>query len=88
MRSTTTPRFWKTYRDLPKEIKQQAKQTYTMWKRKPYHSSLHFKEVSKDVYSVRIGRGWRALGLRENTDKIAWFWIGSHEEYNNLIKQL
>ncbi len=29
----------------------------------------------------------RALGIRQE-DTLIWFWIGSHEEYNNLIAQL
>lgn len=32
---------------------------------------------------VRIGEHYRALGLREG-DIIAWFWIGTHEEYNRF----
>jgi len=32
-----------------------------------------------------IGRGYRALGVRNN-DCIVWLWIGSHEEYDKLLK--
>jgi hypothetical protein len=32
---------------------------------------------------VRIGDHYRALGLREG-EVLAWFWIGTHEEYNNF----
>ena len=60
-----------------------------MWKQNPYHPSLQFKPIhpSKPIYSVRIGIGWRAVEVKDN-DTIVWFWIGSHEEYNNLISQL
>jgi hypothetical protein len=27
------------------------------------------------------------LGVREIKNTMTWFWIGSHEEYNKLIKQ-
>jgi hypothetical protein len=39
------------------------------------------------IYSVRIGIGYRALGLREE-DRVFWFWIGSHAEYDELLKRL
>jgi hypothetical protein len=50
------------------------------------HPSLQFKRIHghETLFSVRIGRGWRALGLREG-DTITWFWIGSHAEYDQLI---
>jgi len=31
--------------------------------------------------------GWRVLGLVEG-DYILWFWIGSHNAYNKLLRQL
>jgi len=39
------------------------------------------------MYSVRVGKGWRALGLVEG-DTISWFWIGSHADYEKLLSQL
>jgi hypothetical protein len=47
---------------------------------------LHFKQVSdrEPLYAVRVGIGWRALGLLEG-EAINWFWIGSHAEYDKLI---
>jgi hypothetical protein len=60
-----------------------------LWKNNPRHASLRFKKVhsTEPVYSVRIGRDWRALGLLEG-DIMVWFWIGSHAEYNHLVSQL
>jgi hypothetical protein len=39
------------------------------------------------VYSVRVGIGWRALGLKVE-DAMVWFWIGSHSEYEVVIGEL
>jgi len=39
------------------------------------------------IYSVRVGMGWRALGLLEE-ETIYWFWIESHAEYDDFIKRL
>lgn len=56
----------------------------------PHHSSLQFKRVSQrqPVYSVRVGIGYRALGLLQQADHIYWFWIGAHAEYDELLKRL
>jgi hypothetical protein len=89
MNSKTTRDFWKCFHRLPKTVKLQAIVVYQQWQNNPFHQSLHFKPVGQNVpvYSVRIGRDWRALGLlKENT--VTWFWIGSHEDYNNLLKKM
>ena len=45
-----------------------------------------FKKIDHtgNVYSVRVGLGYRALG-RVDRDVIVWFWIGSHKEYDRLV---
>jgi hypothetical protein len=72
---------------LPDSVKAQARKSYRLWKVNPAHPSLHFKRVhpTEPLYSVRVGLGWRALGLRD-ADQITWFWIGSHTDYDRLIK--
>ena len=90
MKSKVLPGFKKAFKGLPKEIKQQAKKAYKRWKQNPFEKSLQFKQIhpTKPIYSVRITLDWRALGIRNPKDLTTWFWIGSHEEYNKLIKQL
>ena len=56
---------------------------YALWKRDLYHASLHFEERRNGICVVRIGDHYRALGLRAD-ETIAWFWIGTHEEYNRF----
>ena len=49
---------------------------------------LHFKQVHDEhPYSVRVSLSYRALDVIEN-ETIVWFWIGSHQDYNNLVSQL
>ena len=43
---------------------------------------------SKPIYSVRVTLNWQALGVRESKNTVTWFWIGSHEEYNKLMRRL
>ncbi len=90
MISHVLPSFIKSYRNLPKEIKHQARSAYKRWQKNPFDKSLEFKQVhqTRPIFSVRIGLRWRALSVRESKNIVTWFWIGSHEEYNKLIKQL
>ena len=86
MKSRLNEEFLKCFRRLPDEVKELARNNYKLWVADPMHPSLHFKRVGikKPIYSVRIGIGWRALGLLDG-DTITWFWIGSHAEYDRLI---
>lgn len=88
MNSRTTKAFWQHYWALPPEIRARARQAYdALWRDNPAHPSLFFKRVqeSRPLYSVRIGRAYRALGLLK-ADTLTWFWIGTHDEYERLIK--
>jgi plasmid maintenance system killer protein len=89
LNSKTTERFRKAFDNLPENIKKSAKKNYSLWRNDPFHNSLKFKRISqtKDIYSIRIGKGWRALGLKKD-EYMIWFWIGSHSEYDRLIKDL
>ena len=41
--------------------------------------------MKDDVWSVRINRNYRALGIRD-ADAVVWFWIGTQREYDKLLK--
>jgi hypothetical protein len=47
---------------------------------------LHFKKVGK-VWSIRIMLDYRALAVKDGNDLI-WVWIGTHDEYERMIKVL
>lgn len=89
MTSHTTDRFRKAFQQLPTHIQRKAREAYKLWKDDPYNSTLQFKQVHADrpIYSVRVGIGWRALGVKTGDDVI-WFWIGSHADYDKLLAQL
>ena len=76
-------RFWKCFEKLSPAMQKLAREKYVLWKRNPYHRSLHFEERRNGICVVRIGEHYRALGLRED-NIVAWFWIGTHEEYNRF----
>jgi hypothetical protein len=87
--SGTTKRFRKLFADLPDDVQQQARSKFSMWLENPRHPSLHFKKVSdtQPVWSVRVNRSYRALGIREG-DYVEWFWIGPHDEYERMLRIL
>lgn len=89
MISLTTKKFWDCYNALPKHIQQRAQKAYKLFQENKDHPSLRFKKVLEDplVYSVRISQAYRALGVK-SSDEIIWFWIGSHDDYELLLKQM
>jgi hypothetical protein len=89
MNSRLTEEFVRLFSRLPEAIQSQARRSYRLWRADSTHPGLHFKQVhgSEKIYSVRVGLGWRAVGLVEG-DTIHWYWIGSHADYDKLLKQL
>jgi len=87
MKHLTLPRFWRHFQRLPKEVQDLAGKNFQLLKTNPTHPSLHFKKIGQQnqLWSVRIGRRYRALG-REQPEGIVWFWIGSHDEYDQMLK--
>ncbi len=84
--SRTTRQFREAFASLPEEVRQHARRAYGLFRADPHHASLRFKKVDKEssVYSVRIGLGYRALGVLDGTT-VVWFWIGSHADCDRLL---
>jgi hypothetical protein len=88
MISRTTDRFWRCYKELPEEIKKEAKKAYNLFIIDPYSPGLRFKRIhsTRPIFSLRITRDYRAVGIKQDENMI-WFWIGSHSDYENLLKK-
>jgi hypothetical protein len=88
MNSVTTARFRACFEKVPLHIQQLSRKAYHLWKENPEHPSLQFKLIaaSDSLYSVRISLGYRALGVKEDETMI-WFWIGSHADYEKMLKE-
>lgn len=84
--SRITRSFRTSFAALPEEIQAQARRAYRLFRADPAHPSLRFKKVeqTENVYSVRIGLGYRALGVLQGS-VVTWFWIGSHADYDRLV---
>jgi hypothetical protein len=80
----TDPDFWKHYQNLAPSVQRIANRNFQILKANPAHPSLHFMQVGR-FWSVRVGLHYRALAVRD-ADDIIWFWIGSHAEYDELLR--
>lgn len=85
MRHFRDPRFKPLYDALPPRVRALADKNFALLKRDPKHPSLHFKHIKDGLWSARVGRDYRALAL-EGRDGFQWFWIGSHADYDRLIR--
>jgi len=86
MQSRATRQFWRFFFDLPSDIQRDAKRAYRLFLNNPAYPGLQFKKLEGEdnIYSARIGLAYRALGVM-NQDRIVWYWIGSHSEYDRLV---
>ncbi|MEI8373700.1 MAG: hypothetical protein WCJ35_12805 [Planctomycetota bacterium] len=86
MKHFTLPCFWRRYRQLPKEVRELADKNHGLLNSDPQHPSLQLKKIgkAKQLWSVRVGMHYRALGF-DKPEGIVWFWIGSHAEYDKVL---
>jgi hypothetical protein len=78
-----TASFWRSYHALPQDIRDRAEKAFALLKSDPRHPSLRFKKVGT-LWSARVGRDHRALAI-EDSNGLAWIWIGTHADYDRLI---
>ncbi len=79
-----TPDFWHCYRHLPPEVRDLVDEKFALLQRDPHHPSLRLKKVAS-FWSARVGLRYRVLA-RDRAEGLVWFWIGSHSEYDKLLK--
>jgi hypothetical protein len=86
MQSRTTRQFRSLFSALPADVQREAQRAYRLFQANPAHPGLHFKKLEGegDIYSARIGMGYRALAVMRK-DRLVWYWIGSHSDYDRLI---
>ena len=80
----TTNRFRKSFENLPEPVKNMSKTNFNLLEANPSYPSLHFKKVGK-LWSVRAGLNYRALAAEDGDDFI-WVWIGTHDEYERMLR--
>lgn len=89
MRSVVTTEFRRNFSKLPGHLQNAARKAYQLWKHDPSYPSLKFKKIheTKPIYSARITGSYRAVCIKEE-DVFIWFWVGTHSEYDVLLKNL
>ena len=89
MNSHANERFWEAFRGLPAEVQRTARRAYRAFRANPFHPGLQFKQIHphRPIFAVRVGLGHRALGVH-HSERIVWFWVGTHAEYNRLLSQM
>jgi hypothetical protein len=70
---------------LPGEVRKIADKQYRLWLENLSHASIKFKKVGR-FWSARITDAYRSVGVKDE-DAIVWFWIGTHAEYDTLLKR-
>lgn len=78
------PDFWRLYEQLPDSIRRLADKNFDLLKADPRHPSLRLKKVGR-YWSARIGDNHRTLAV-ESPDGLIWIWIGTHADYDRLIR--
>ena len=66
-----------------RRMQHQADKQFALFQENPQHHSLRLKAVGP-FWSVRVSGSYRALAK----DAIFyWFWIGPHDEYEEILKR-
>ena len=86
MKSSTKKSFRSRLAALPATVRVLAYKNFRLWLRDPHHPSLRFKPVGR-FWSARVGSDFRALAIMDG-DCVEWFWIGPHDEYERIIRNL
>lgn len=85
----------KSYRDmydkLPARVKEDATEAFAVFLVDPHHPTLENHELydskkgrhKKASRAVSVNRRYRALYVVDGPTNV-WYWIGSHEDYNNF----
>jgi len=73
---------------LPQDVRVQTYKAYAQFKRDPSHPDLNFELIDRQsgIWSARVYDRYRVLGTRDGAE-ITWFWIGTHREYEKLIRR-
>lgn len=89
MNTYTTRSFRDELALLPADIQKRPRAAYLRFRSNPQHPGLEFKKVhrTRPIYSAGINDDYRVVVIMDGGD-IVWFWIGKHEEYELLLKQL
>ena len=85
--------FKKMFDELPSDIQVLAQAMYGLFRKDPNHNSLKHHELrntkrgqhKNGSFAVHISYRWCAIYFVDaGRNANIWYWIGSHESYNNF----
>jgi hypothetical protein len=69
---------------LPADVRDLADKNFQLLQSDLRHPSLQFKKIG-NVWSARVGLAHRVLAIEDGEDFL-WVWIGSHDDYDRLLR--
>jgi hypothetical protein len=89
--SRITPAFRRLLQSLPTGIQKAALRSFKLWRKSPDYPSVNFTRMCgvPGLFSARInGYSHRALARKtEDGRGWLWFWIGTHADYDRLLRK-
>lgn len=77
-----TEEFEKRYKKLPAFVKKKAERKEEIFRKNPFHPSLHTEKLEpkgKEVWSFRIDRKYRIFFRFINGNKVCFLTVGPHD---------
>lgn len=86
-RSLLHRQWLKEFERLPKRVQEACVAAFRKWRKD--NDSIPFMNVTgrRDLWKVELPHSYRSIGV-ENGDTIKWVFIGTHQSYDEEIKQL
>lgn len=86
-------KFLELYANLDDSIKKATRDSCIIFNRDPATPSLRHKKLENskhgshmdDSYSVSITMQYRAIYVQQKDGTNLWYWIGTHNDYENFI---
>ena len=83
------PGYWNTFAELPAGLQALAEDNFRLWQTNPASPRLKLKQIHTrlPIFSFRVGLQHRTIGVRAPDDRMIWFWIGSVDDYKQMLAQ-
>lgn len=82
-----TQEFQKKYQKLPLTIQKKAEKQEKLFRKNPFHPSLHSEKLEpkkKQVWSFRVDKSYRIIFRFLNSNKILLLTVGPHDWIYNI----
>jgi hypothetical protein len=82
-----SPKIWRRYNAPAPDVQKPADKNFQLFRINPRHPSLRFERKAPELCPVRVSSGHRAQA-RQLDDNLIWLWIGTHDEYERILRDL